>query len=151
MITQDESMKSVADALMPVLANATIMYHRAHGFHWNVVDPDFPQWHDKFAEIYEDVYGSLDPFAENIRKMGSVAPFCLWDLSEHATVDDENAANFSARTLVEDLLATNTGVIVSLNAAFRVASSANQQGIANFIAERLDAHQKWNWQLQASL
>jgi starvation-inducible DNA-binding protein len=144
-------MKAMADALMPVFANATIMYHRVHGFHWNVVGEDFPQWHEKFLEIYEDVYSSLDPLAESIRKMGTVAPFCLWDLTEHATVNDEHVGDFDANILVHNLLMTNNGVLVSLNSAFRVASAANQQGIANFLAERIDMHQKWNWQLSASL
>lgn len=150
-MTRDESMKSMADALMPVLANATIMYHRVHGFHWNVVGPDFPEWHEKFLEIYEDVYSSLDIFAENIRKMDTVAPFCLWDLTEHATVSDEHVSDFDSHTLVHNLLTTNSGVLVSLNSAFRVASASNQQGIANFLAERIDMHQKWNWQLSVSL
>ncbi len=146
-----ESNNAVANSLMPVLANATIMYHRVHGFHWNVTGPDFPEWHEKFLEIYEDVYSSLDTLAEAIRKMGVIAPFCLWDLSDLATVSDEHVAAFDSNTLVQDLLTTNDGVLVSLNAAFRIASAANQQGIANFLAERIDMHQKWNWQLRASL
>ena len=145
------SMKTMADALMPVFADATVMYHRVHGFHWNVVSVDFPQWHEKFLEIYEDVYSSLDPLAESIRKMGVVAPFCLIDLLEYATVADEHVASFDANVLVRDLLATNDGVLTSLNAAFKVASATNQQGIANFLAERIDMHQKWHWQLSASL
>jgi DNA-binding ferritin-like protein len=33
---------------------------------------------------------------------------------------------------------------------FNTANESNQQGIANFIAERIDMHQKWNWFLKAS-
>ena len=141
----------LAHLVMVCLANVTVMYHRTHGFHWNVTGPDFPQWHDKFAEIYDDVYGSIDPFAENVRKLQKVAPFCLVDLLDKATIDDEQVSGFDARTLAQDLLRTNLGVLASLNAAFASANAANQQGLANFIAERIDAHQKWDWQLRASL
>jgi DNA-binding ferritin-like protein len=92
----------------------------------------------------------LDSFAENIRKMGFVAPFCLWDVSEHATIADDFVPGFDSATLVTEFAVANSAMLVCLNSAFRVASAANQQGIANFIAERIDMHQKWNWQLRAS-
>jgi hypothetical protein len=42
-------------------------------------------------------------------------------------------------------------MLASLNACFAAANEANEQGVANFIAERIDMHQKWRWQLNAFL
>ena len=151
MTTRDEGNKAVAECLAQCLANATIMYHRVHGFHWNVTGPDFPEWHEKFLEIYEDVYSSLDPLAENIRKVGSIAPFTLDELMGESTVADGVIESYDSATLVADLYKTNNGVLVCLNKCFQLATVHNQQGIANFLAERIDAHQKWAWQLSASM
>jgi starvation-inducible DNA-binding protein len=150
-IAKDGNSTTLALALTTCLANATVMYHRTHGFHWNVVGADFPEWHDKFGEIYEDVYGSIDPLGENIRKIGAFPPFRLQELSARATVADGGVMGNDPQTLIADLLATNRGVLDCLNDAFQIANSVNQQGIANFLAERIDAHQKWNWQLSASI
>jgi starvation-inducible DNA-binding protein len=49
-------------------------YLKAHFFHWNVEGPDFSQYHELFGKIYEEVYESIDPFAENIRKLGAYTP-----------------------------------------------------------------------------
>jgi DNA-binding ferritin-like protein len=38
-----------------------------------------------------------------------------------------------------------------LNQCFAEAEQENQQGIANFIAERLDAHGKHSWMLRSFL
>jgi starvation-inducible DNA-binding protein len=138
-------------ALGNALADATVMYHRTHGFHWNVTGKDFPQWHAKFEEIYEDVLDSLDPMAECIRKCNGYAPFRLGDLSARTSVSDSQPSDYSPETLVPDLLATNDAVLVSLNIAFQMASAQNQQGVANFLADRIDQHNKWQWQLSASL
>lgn len=138
-------------ALATLLADATVMYHRVHGFHWNVVGTDFPQYHAKFEEIYSDVYESLDPIAENLRKLGVFAPFRLMDLARMASVADNAVSDYHHDTLVQSLLATNTGVLATLNKVFALATNANQQGIANFVADRIDHHQKWDWQLSASL
>ena len=141
----------LGDLLSTCLSNVTIMYHRVHGFHWNVVGGDFPQWHSKFEEIYEDVYDSIDPLAENIRKVGVFAPFTLSALTAFSSVSDISVDDFTAQNLVDDLLRTNEGVLESLKDAFDMATSLNEQGIANFLADRIDAHSKWAWQLSVSL
>jgi len=144
-------MSELAVALSGCLADVTVMYHRTHGFHWNVVGTDFPQYHAKFEEIYTDVYESIDPLAENIRKMGMFVPFRLSDLSAMASTPDNPVSGYHHSDLVSDLLVTNTEVLRSLNTAFQIATSENQQGVANFLADRIDQHQKWQWQLSASL
>ncbi len=42
---------------------------KAQNFHWNVEGSDFYQLHNMFEDIYNEVYGSIDAFAENIRKI----------------------------------------------------------------------------------
>lgn len=144
-------MSDLTDSLKSLLANATIMYHRVHGFHWNVVGADFPEWHEKFEEIYSDVYESLDPIAENLRKLGEVAPFRLSELEALASVSDDAVADYIPQTLIASLVDTNRGVLAILTTCFDEADAANEQGVANFLAERIEMHQKWNWQLTASV
>jgi DNA-binding ferritin-like protein len=38
-----------------------------------------------------------------------------------------------------------------LNMCFQSATEENKQGIANFIAERLDAHEKHQWMIRSTL
>jgi hypothetical protein len=42
-------------------------------------------------------------------------------------------------------------LIEELKSAFSLMDAANEQGVADFIAGRIDAHQKWSWQLASSL
>ena len=56
-----------------------------------------------------------------------------------------------ARVLAAEILSANEMLIGELAEAFDCAIMHNQQGIANFLAERIDAHQKWKWQLSSSL
>jgi starvation-inducible DNA-binding protein len=50
-----------------------------------------------------------------------------------------------------ELLSDNDKMIDLLNACFVSAEEENKQGIANFIAERLDAHEKHSWMLRSIL
>jgi starvation-inducible DNA-binding protein len=137
-------------ALKALLGDVVTMKFTAHGFHWNVEGQDFAQYHELFANIYEDVDGSIDPIAENIRKMGAFAPFTLPRFIELRTIEDASASAPEPQNLASALLEMNDAVLKSIMNVFEAATAANQQGIANLMAERQDMHMKWKWQLTAS-
>ena len=143
-------MKKLVDALKVLLADVVTEYFTAHGFHWNVEGIEFSQYHDLFEEIYSDIYGSIDPIAENIRKMDAYAPYTLTDFIKNRTIQPAGVSPIP-ETMVQELLKLNDGVLKSLNTAFKAATAADEQGIANFIAERIDMHEKWRWQLRVSV
>jgi len=142
-------MKKLVDSLKVALADAVTMYFVAHGYHWNVEGQDFSQYHALFAEIYEDVYSSIDPLAENIRKMDEYAPFTLSKFTELRTVEAKEVKP-EPQAMAKALLKVNDGVLETLVKAFHAANDADEQGIVNFLAERIDMHEKWRWQLKAS-
>lgn len=144
------SIPDLVEELTETFADVVSFYLRAHGAHWNVVGPNFSEYHQLFEEIYEDVYSSVDPLAENLRKLGSTAPFQLPALVELRDLTDANVGQ-NATALAQDLFTANDVVIDSLADTFDCAIENNQQGLANFLAERIDMHQKWKWQLSASL
>lgn len=143
-------MTKVATSLKSLLADVFLFYLKAHGYHWNVEGPDFSQYHELFGEIYEDAYSSIDTIAENIRKLDEAAPFRMERLVKLAKIEDKASTSNSAKALAKDLLSHNEELLDQLNKAYDVANDEKQQGIANFLAERIDMHQKWSWQLRAS-
>jgi len=142
---------ALANELKTLLADTVVLYTRAHGHHWNVEGADFREYHGLFAEIYADVYGSIDAIAENIRKLGDYAPYRLERFAELATLSDSRTDSTDALSMARDLLSGNAEYLVRLKKCFKVATTEDEQGIANYIAERIDAHQKHGWVLRASL
>jgi starvation-inducible DNA-binding protein len=140
------SKQDLAQMLAVLLSDTVTFKFLAHGYHWNVRGINFPQFHDKFAEIYEDADDAIDPFAENIRKLGFDAPFLLTDYVSltgiQATPVSADPVDMSA-----SLYQANAYIISVIRATFEIANALNEQGIANFLAERDDQHNKWAWQL----
>ena len=58
---------------------------------------------------------------------------------------------YAAKTLAKILYEDNKDVLKDLFELFDIATEQNEQGIANFAAERIDMHNKWQWQLGSSL
>lgn len=138
---------ALVDELKKLLANEVTMTFKAWGYHWNVEGDDFPQFHDFFGKIYEDVDGSIDPTAENIRKLGDYAPFRLGRFAELSSIPETNVTAEEV-SMSQDLYMANREVINNLYAAFAAATAENKQGIADFLAGRIDMHEKWDWQLR---
>lgn len=143
-------MAELVDRLVNLQANAVVMYAQAHGYHWNVKGPVFKELHAFFLEIYEDVFDSIDAYSENIRKLGSLAPFGLQSWAFNSTIRIDEDPDKGPEKMVRNLVATNEQIIAMLKETFDVADKANEQGVANFIAERIDKHQFWGWQLVAT-
>ena len=141
----------LADALKTLLATEYAFSIKAQLFHWNVEGPDFAQLHEFFGNLYEEVYnGSIDRTAEYIRALGDYSPGSFERFAELSEISGQTKIP-RARLMIEELLANNNQLLELLNKCFAVAESENQQGIANFIAERIDAQQKHGWMLRSFL
>ena len=140
----------LADNLKTLLASNFAYYLKAHQFHWNVEGPDFGELHEFFQNIYQDAYSAIDPIAEYVRYLDEYAPGSFERFSELTQISGQTKIP-RARLMIEELLANNNTLIELLNDCFAVAEQENNQGIANFIAERLDAQAKHGWMLSSFL
>lgn len=143
-------MDELKQAMKQAFANSFAFYLKAQFFHWNVEGILFPQLHTFFGDIYEEVYGSIDPFAENIRKLGSYAPGSFSRLSQLAAINDEERIP-PAKDMLEILLQDNDVILESIKAAYDAAEAVGAHGLSNFLAERQDAHMKHGWMLRSTL
>jgi starvation-inducible DNA-binding protein len=147
---KDQRLVPLATKLSHLLGDVVTLNHIVQGYHWNVKGIEFSQMHDFFEEIYEDVDGSIDPLAENIRKIGFDSPYLLTDFLELTCIDEPRSSGMVTETL-QSLCRINGIVVQCYKDAFHVAETLDEQGIADFIASRIDMHLKWQWQLESSL
>lgn len=138
------------DDLKTVLGTTFAFYVKAAGFHWNVEGPDFPQYHSFLGDLYQEVYGSIDKMAEIIRQLDSYAPGALSRYIELSAIQEQTQIP-RAELMIAELERDNQILIQCLNAAFASADAENKQGIADFIAGRLDSHEKYGWMLRSIL
>ena len=141
----------LSDSLKILLATEYAFVIKAQFFHWNVEGPDFAQLHEFFGEIYQEVYdNSIDRTAECIRVLDDYTPGSFERFGELSQIRGQIKVP-RARLMIEELLTDNQTMIALLNQTFQEAEQENEEGIANFIAERIDAHGKHGWQLRSFL
>jgi starvation-inducible DNA-binding protein len=144
-------MNELINALKELQADAMKMYAQSHGYHWNVEGRTFKQDHAFFLEIYNDVFDSVDPYAENLRKLGAKAPFGLIQLQQNSVMAINDSLELTSEQMITELIKTNAQIIAKLKDACDTAESAREQGVLNFLADRVDKHEFWQWQLTSTL
>jgi starvation-inducible DNA-binding protein len=141
-------METLIEMMRKVLADTFAMYLKSHNYHWNVEGSNFPQYHDFFGNLYQELHGAVDPIAEEIRALDAYVPGSLSRFLELTEIEDElsipNGVEMARRLIVD-----NQKVIMTLDMAFKLADELDQQGLADFIAGRLDAHKKHGWMLRS--
>lgn len=143
-------MEEITNPLKIAFADTYALYVKAQNYHWNVEGPMFPMYHEFFGKIYEEVGGAIDQFAEEIRAAGAYAPGAFGRFKELTTIEDE-VLIISPTQMVANLYADNLKVYASLALAREAADKYSQNGLVNFLEERLDAHKKHDWMLKATM
>jgi starvation-inducible DNA-binding protein len=123
---------------------------KAQNFHWNVEGIDFYQKHKMFQKIYEETYGAVDDFAENIRKIKAYTPASLYRFSALSAVDDE-VEILDPQAMVAELLRDAEKMQEIMKVLFTEAENLGHHGLSNFLADRQDAFAKHAWFLRSTL
>lgn len=141
----------LADDLKTLLATQYAFVIKAQLFHWNVEGSDFGQLHDFFGDIYSEVYSnSIDQTAEFVRVLDEYTPGSFERFQELSLIPGQLKIP-RARLMLEELFADTQIIIDHLNVCFAAAEAENQQGVADFVAGRIDAMGKHRWQLRSFL
>lgn len=144
-------MEILIQQLRLMQANSFIYYTKAHGYHWNVEGILFDQFHEMFSDIYEDAFSAVDTFAEWIRSFGEYAVFDVISILSESNIKYDDGIVNNPISMLRSLFDSNEKIIEDLKVGFNYANSAGEQGVANFIADRITSHEKWRWKLSATL
>ena len=143
-------MNELIEKLNKLLATSFTFYLKTHFFHWNVKGQDFIQYHGFFGDLYEDVYGSIDATAEQIRALQGIAYGSLTQYQSLSEVSDQTSVP-TLQEMISILYRDNETTIGVLEEVHDIASRNKQFGLLNYIEGRIDIHKKHSWMLRSSM
>lgn len=143
-------MLDLIQQLKVLLASTFSLYLKSHFFHWNVEGINFQQFHEFFKTLYEDIWSSVDDIAEKIRTLDAYSPGSLGRYLELSLIEDQLKipdSNKMLSILLEDNMILKNQILVCIS----LCEELNQQGILNFLAQRVEIHDKYIWQLKSMI
>jgi starvation-inducible DNA-binding protein len=145
-----EDRGAVAAGLVKLLADTYSLYHKTHGYHWNVRGPNFAALHTLLEDQYNEIWSAVDVVAERIRALGEFAPQGYTALANLTGIKDGDPES-SWEEMISELKMDNETVIATARAGFPAAETAGDDVTADLLTERLRAHEKHAWMLRATL
>ena len=142
-------MEQLIEKLKALHATNFAFYLKLHFFHWNVEGPNFPQYHELFGKLYEDVFESVDVYAESIRALEAYAPGSFSRLSALSVIGDQ-VDPVSAEEMLAMAMDDNRKLMFMIRDVSKIAEDMGEVGITNFLEGRFETHRKHQWMLRAT-
>jgi starvation-inducible DNA-binding protein len=142
-------MDKLIESMKRLFATNFQYYTKAHGFHVNVVGPDFSEFHGLFSEVYEFGQESIDTIGEHIRVLQAIAPFSLKRISELGRIKDA-AESPTSMKMTQELLADSQTLMDHYEECHDLAVEAKVYGLINFIEGQMDDLAKIMWKLRST-
>lgn len=142
-------MEELIEDLKKLFASNYAFYVKAQYYHWNVEGPDFPQYHEFFGNLYEEVGGSIDPMAEHIRALDAYAPGSFGRFIALSGIEGDDTIP-TGLAMAARLLEDNEKLLTMLIDVYKKAEAIDRLGLSNFLQDRIEAHRKHSWMLRAT-
>jgi starvation-inducible DNA-binding protein len=144
-------MEKLFKLLSDTQASLLVLFHKTWVYHWNVVGPDFKQYHDLFGEQYESMFEEIDRLTEHMRFLGMKPVSTLSRVTEVSRVEQasNSAQSIDSKTMIEQLMNDNKTLIEMFNEVSEEAENQKSKGTINLIDDLNEAHGKHVWMLRS--
>jgi len=139
---------ALVGAMNSLLADNFAFYLKAHNYHWNIEGADFAQYHEFLGNLYEDAHGAVDNIAERIRTLKAYALGTMENFMGETSITEDSSIP-GPMQMLQNITMDNETLIESLTRAYKAAEVDGKVGLANFLQDRIDAHEKHGWMLRS--
>jgi starvation-inducible DNA-binding protein len=144
-------MEKLFKLLSDTQASLLVLFHKTWVYHWNVVGPDFKQYHDLFGEQYESMFEEIDRLTEHMRFLGMKPVSTLSRVTEVSRVEQasNSAQSIDSKTMIEQLMNDHKTLIEMFNEVSEEAENQKSKGTINLVDDLNEAHGKHVWMLRS--
>lgn len=146
-----ESLQKIANILNDDLADEYVLLTKTRNYHWNVEDPRFNDLHKFFEEQYEVLSAAVDEIAERVRAVGGRTRATLKEFINSSQIREDIGSYPNADTMLGNLLSDHETIIKTLRKNINECQELNDEGTANFLTDKMEAHEKMAWMLRSFL
>lgn len=142
--------KELAGLLNDLLANYSTFYQNTRGYHWNIQGDKFFELHQKFEELYNDLFLKIDEVAERILTLGHVPQHKFTAYLEHSRIAESNEVN-KGQKAIEEILAAFKILLTKQRHILDLSAEINDEGTNAQMSDYIREQEKLVWMYSAYL
>jgi starvation-inducible DNA-binding protein len=140
-----DDVRSIAQAVNPLIADAFALYVKTKNFHWHLAGPHFRDYHLLFDEQAAPILESVDVLAERVRKIGGTTIRSIGQIAGLQTIPDDDDELVPSTEMIRRLLADNRHMAEQQRKAIEVCDSRGDTPTGNILQEILDQTERRIW------
>ncbi len=145
-----EDRKISHDILNKILADEFVLLVQTLNFHWNLVGPEFHDYHLLFDDQYRKIFDFTDNIAERVRALDGIALGSMAAFLQQARLNEYVDEIPKPPVMVHKLLAHHESIIRSIRKGIDKTGEDNRDmGTNNFLADLIEKHEKMAWMLRS--
>ncbi len=136
------------ETMESVLADTYVLYLKTQNYHWNIISPNFRDYHLLLQDMYEALAVAADDLAEQIRIIGRNVP-ATFDFFRTKTCLKDGDCTLPAKQMLMDLLGDHQKILETITKAIAETRDAQDVGTEDLLIERVRYHSKMVWFLKS--
>jgi starvation-inducible DNA-binding protein len=138
----------VATALNALLADSFVLYVKTKNFHWHMAGPHFRDYHLLLDEQADQIFATIDPIAERVRKLGYPTLRSIGDIQRAQRILDSDVGGLAPASMLADLRADNQAFAENMRATHLVCDGVGDVATASLLEVWIDEAERRVWFLR---
>jgi starvation-inducible DNA-binding protein len=140
-----KQVKAVAEAINGIVADTFALYVKTKNFHWHMSGPHFRDYHLLLDEHGEQIYASIDPLAERVRKLGQSTLTSIGAIAKLSRIKDNDADYVDPVDMLGELIDDNKACAKAMREAHKVCDDAEDVATASLLENFIDQTERRVW------
>ncbi len=139
------NVKAITAVINVIVADAFALYLKTKNFHWHLSGPNFRDFHTMLDEQAQQIYDSIDPLAERVRKLGGTTITSISHIASLQTLKDNNDEFVGALDMLRELQLDNQAVARNMRAAHKVCDDNEDVATSSLLEVYIDETERRVW------
>lgn len=150
--TQKKDQKISVEILNQLLADDMVLLMQTLNYHWNLVGPEFHDYHLLLDKQYHMLFEDLDLIAERVRAVGGQALGSMEQVLKQARLKEDRGVLPEPKRMIENLLEQYKIFITHIrNSIKSLEKNTDDYGSKKMLEDLLEKYEKVAWMLRSLL
>lgn len=140
-----EGVKAIAASINALVADSFALYVKTKNFHWHLSSSHFRDYHLLFDEHAEQIFATIDPLAERVRKIGGTTLRSIGHICLLQSIHDSDDDFVSPGDMVTRLLEDNKSMVKNMRNAHEVCDQNDDVATASILETFIDEGERRIW------
>jgi starvation-inducible DNA-binding protein len=142
---KSNEVQAIVEALNPLIADSYALYLKTKNYHWHLAGSHFRDYHLLFDEHADQIFASIDPLAERVRRIGGTTIRSIGHISQLQTVEDDDDDFVSPEQMINRLIEDNRQMAATQRNAIKICDDNRDAATASILETILDETEKRTW------